>query len=276
VEQGRAAATWRAHWPEYLIEATCLGLFMVAAGLVTTALEYPGSWLHRALPYPLLRRALIGVAMGLTAVALIYSPMGRRSGAHMNPAVTLGFLSLGRMARADAFAYIVAQCIGGVAGVWLLQRSLGAAFTQPPVNWVATLPGPGGPLVAFAAETALAALLMTVVLRVSSHARAAALTGVCAGALVACFITFEAPLSGMSLNPARSLASAGPAGLWQSLWIYVLAPPLGMLAAAQWHRRRGSTLPCAKLRHSPEDDCIHCGQRGTRRPQKERPWEPLT
>ena len=77
------------HLPEYLIEAFCLGVFMVAAGLVTTLMEYPGSRLHAALANADARRALIGLAMGLTAVALIYSPWGKRSGAHMNPAVTL-------------------------------------------------------------------------------------------------------------------------------------------------------------------------------------------
>jgi len=90
------------HWPEYLIEAAGLGVFMVSAGVFVMLFEQPGSPLHRAIASPDLRRVLIGVAMGLTAVAIIYSPWGRQSGAHLNPAVTLTFLRLGKVAPVDA------------------------------------------------------------------------------------------------------------------------------------------------------------------------------
>src|SRR6516162_4081972 len=79
----------RTHWPEYLMEAAGLGLFMVSAGLFGTLLEYPQSPVHRAIADPFLRRTLMGVAMGLTAVGIIYSPWGKQSGAHINPATTL-------------------------------------------------------------------------------------------------------------------------------------------------------------------------------------------
>src|SRR5580704_16381166 len=93
----------RQHWPEYLMEAAELGIFMVSAGVFTVLLECPGSFAHQVIPDPNLRRALIGVAMGATATGLIYSPWGKRSGAHMNPAVTLTFLCLGKIPRVDAF-----------------------------------------------------------------------------------------------------------------------------------------------------------------------------
>src|SRR5713101_2658420 len=105
------------HWPEYFIEAWALGMFMVSAGVSTLLLESPASSLHTAIPDAFLRRLLIGAAMGLTAIALIYSPWGRRSGAHMNPAVTLSFLRLGKIAPSDAVFYIFAQFIGGTLGV---------------------------------------------------------------------------------------------------------------------------------------------------------------
>jgi aquaporin Z len=101
------------HWPEYLMEAAGLGIFMVSAGLFGTLLEYPQSPVHQAIADDGLRRMLMGVAMGLTAVAIIYSPWGQQSGAHLNPAVTLTFLRLGKIARADALFYITAQCLGG-------------------------------------------------------------------------------------------------------------------------------------------------------------------
>ena len=90
------------HWREYLIEAAGLGLFMVSAAAMTTLLEHPASPVRLALPDPILRRILMGLAMGLTAASLIYSPWGRRSGAHFNPAVTLTVLRLGKVSRRDA------------------------------------------------------------------------------------------------------------------------------------------------------------------------------
>ena len=247
------------HLPEYLIEAFCLGVFMVSAGLVTTAMEYPGSRLHTALTNDDARRVLTGLAMGLTAIALIYSPWGKRSGAHMNPAVTLGFLRLGKIARLDAIAYIAMQFAGGLVGVLLVRRLAGAAFTAPPVNWVATVPGSHGLPLAFAAEVVISALMMWMVLNVSGSARFARYTGVCAGVLVAAYIGIEGPVSGMSMNPARSFASAAPAGMWHALWIYFAAPLAGMLAAAELQLRLARRRPCAKLVHTPEQRCIHCG-----------------
>src|SRR5271156_3303458 len=101
-----AARALREHWPEYLIEGWALGMFMISASLFTIWFEQPDMPLRHAIASPDLRRALIGVAMGGTAIALIYSPWGKRSGAHMNPAVTLTFLRLGKIARLDATFYI--------------------------------------------------------------------------------------------------------------------------------------------------------------------------
>ena len=134
----------RRHWPEYLMEAWGLGTFMVSAGLFATLLWYPGSPLAQALPDGMARRALMGLAMGLTAIGIIYSPWGQRSGAHINPAVTLTFWRLGKVATWDAIFYIAAQFIGGLLGVLAVLALLGLAFADPPVSYVATLPGPDG------------------------------------------------------------------------------------------------------------------------------------
>ena len=247
-----------AHWPEYLIEAAGLGIFMLAACAFGTLLGHPASPVVQALPAPLPRRALMGVVMGLTATALIYSPWGRRSGAHFNPATTLTFWRLGKVATADAVLYVVAQVLGGIAGVAVAAAVLGSPLAAPDVRYVATLPGPAGPAGAFLAELAITFVLMSVVLRASNTASLARLTGLVAGALVATYITVEAPLSGMSMNPARSLASALPAGTWPTLWIYFVAPPLGMLLAAErFVRRRGlAAVFCAKLHHDSSQRCI--------------------
>jgi aquaporin Z len=195
--------------------------------------------------------------MGVTAIALIYSPWGKRSGAHMNPAVTLTFWRLGRMKGADALFYAAAQFAGGMLGVLLVHRVFGERFAAPPVAFVATQPS-HGPALAFVAELVISCGLMATVLAFTSRARLAPFTGLAAGALVALYIALEAPFSGMSMNPARSFASAAPAGLWDALWIYFVAPPLGMLGAAALHARFGAQPACAKLQHARGVRCIHC------------------
>ena len=245
------------NWPEYAIEAALLGAFMVSACATTALFEHPVSPVHAAIPDPFVRRALIGTAMGLTAIGLIYSPWGQRSGAHFNPSVTLTFLRLGKIETRDAVAYVAAQCVGGILGVLAAYRALGMLVAHPAVRFAATVPGAGGAGVAFAAEFAISFVLMSVILLIS-NSRLAKFTGLACGAIVASYITFEAPYSGMSMNPARSLASALVAGQWTSFWFYVCAPPLAMLAAAELHVRvRGvDRVLCAKLNHDGPRRCI--------------------
>jgi len=255
----KAIAALGAHWPEYLCEALGLGLFMVSAGMFGTLLFGTASPLAGS--SPLVVRFWMGLAMGATAIALIYSPLGRRSGAHLNPATTLTFFRLGKIEAADAFWYAVAQCLGGVGGVLVVRGLLGARFTMTPVQSVVTVPGAGGPWMALLAEAAISFILMMVVLHVSNSRRFAALTGLCAGTLVALYITFEAPLSGMSMNPARTLASALPSGTWTAFWVYLTAPVLGMLAAAEvYAHTHAQGAICAKLCHDDRHRCIfRCG-----------------
>jgi aquaporin Z len=228
-----ASQTLLKGWPKYLIEAWALGVFMLSASVVTTELEAPGSPLQGAIGNARLRLALIGLAMGATAVALIYSPWGRRSGAHMNPSVTLAFLSLGRISVVDAACYMFAQFAGGLLGVLASWRLLGSAFAEPPVLYIATVPGSAGTGVAFLAEAVISLVLMLAILEVSNDRRWSQYTGLVAGCLIAIYVTFESPLSGMSMNPARTLASALPGEIWSGLWIYFAAPCLGMWAAAR-------------------------------------------
>jgi aquaporin Z len=252
---------WRRHWPEYAMEALGLGLFMLSATGCAIVLFHPVSPVLTALPSETGRRAVMGLAMGLTAIALVYSPWGRRSGAHLNPAVTLTFFRLGKVAGPDAVCYALAQAAGGLAGMLLGVLVFGAVVAHPAVNYVVTVPGPRGIAAAFAGEVAISLGLMTVVLVASNTARLAPYTGCLAGLTVATWITVEAPLSGMSMNPARTLASAAPAGVWTAFWIYVTAPALGMLAAAELYvRLLGRRARCAKLHHDGRRRCIfRCG-----------------
>jgi len=245
------------HWPEYAIEAACLGLFMISACVFVTLLEHPLSPLHAAVADPTLRRVLVGVAMGLTAIGLIYSPWGQQSGAHMNPSLTLTYLRLGKIAPADAFAYVLAQFTGGFAGVLVARVALGHAVADAAVNYAATVPGRWGTGLAFLGELIISFGMMAMVL-VVSNSRLARLTGLFAGVLVATYISVEAPLSGMSMNPARTLGSAAHAAQWTALWVYFTAPPLGMLAAAEVYLRLPGAREvwCAKLHHDNDKRCI--------------------
>ena len=239
------------------MEVAGLGAFMISAATMTVVLEHPSSPFRALIADAMLRRVLMGTAMGLTAAALVYSPWGRRSGAHLNPAVTLTFLRLGKIARRDAWWYACAQFGGGVLGIALAAIVLRPWISDPAVNYVATQPGHAGLLVAFAGEVGISCLLMAVVLAASNHPPLARWTGVFVACLIAAFITFEAPLSGMSMNPARTFGPDLVGHVWRGLWIYFIAPPLGMLAAAEVYLRvRGAaSIRCAKLHHD-KGPCI--------------------
>ena len=249
---------WKRHWPEYLLEAAELGLFMISACAFTVLLYHPASPVTQGIQNEGIRRLLLGVAMGATAVALIFSPFGKRSGAHFNPAVTLTFLRLGKIAPWDAAFYILFQFVGGIVGVLMATIFFRNLVAHPAVNYAVTVPGSEGQTAAFVAELTIAFILMTVILTISNTKRLGRWTGLFAGALVAIYIRLEAPISGMSMNPARTFGSAFGAHVWTSLWIYFTAPLLGMLLAAEVYKRvkGGQAVACAKLHHYNNRRCI--------------------
>ncbi|RIV24014.1 aquaporin family protein [Fibrisoma montanum] len=232
------APTLRKKWPVYLIEAWALGTFMLMASFVVILIEHPAFPVRGAVPSPLLRRALIGFAMGLTAISLIYSRWGKLSGAHLNPAVTIAQWRLNRIALPDALAYIVAQFVGGVLAIALLHHLIPYFMTHPTVNHVATVPGETGVWIALAFEFGMSFLMLSMVLALSNSRRLAPYTGYFVGVLVAVYITVEAPYSGMSINPARTVSSAMSAGVWTALWIYFVGPIAGMSLAGWLYRRQ--------------------------------------
>ncbi len=246
------------HWPEYLMESAELGIFMISACVFTALLEHPASPALRLIPDAFVRNTLIGLAMALTAVSIIYSGWGKQSGAHMNPAVTLTFFRLGKMEPWDAFFYVVAQFVGGVSGVTIASLLLGMVVSHPTVNYAVTRPGPLGVKVAFFAEVVISFVLLLTVLTVSNSKNWARYTGLFGGALIAIYITFEAPLSGMSMNPARTLGSALIAKSFDAVWLYFVAPPIGMLLAAELFVRLRSirAVHCAKYHHNNNKRCI--------------------
>ena len=249
------------------MEGAQIGVLMIAAAGFSVLVQHGSSPIHRAIDSALLRRGVIAFGLGATVVALIYSPMGRRSGAHFNPAVTLTFFRLGKVDRWDALFYVAFQVLGALVGIAVAVVALGGWLKDPAVNYAVTTPGPDGGGVAFACELGLSFGFMTALLVTMNTPRIARLTGAVAGTLIAVFIVAEAPLSGMSMNPARTLGSAVPAGDWAAFWVYLTAPPLGMLLAAEVYVR-STRLPhpdSAKLMHDDRWRCIfHCERHGGR------------
>jgi aquaporin Z len=240
------------------MEGAELGIFMISACVFTALLEYPASPVHRLIPNAFVRNALIGLAMALTAVSIIYSGWGKQSGAHMNPAMTLTFFRLGKMEPWDAFFYVTAQFAGGVAGVAIASLFIGMVLADRSVHYAVTKPGALGVKVAFVAEVLISFILLLTVLTVSNSRKLTRYTGLFAGSLIATYITFESPLSGMSMNPARTFGSAFAARSFDSLWLYFVAPPIGMLLAAELYISLSSlkAIHCAKYHHSNNKRCI--------------------
>jgi aquaporin Z len=262
--ESRAGLILPSHWPEYGIEAALLGTFMVSACLFSTLLFHPDWPIAKLIPDPFQRRVIMGVAMGATAVTLNYSAWGKRSGAHYNPAVTLAFARLGKIGHGDVMGYVSAQFVGAVGGVFLAGLVVQEMLAHSDVHYAVTRPGAQGVLAAFLAEAVISGILMTVVLATSNRARLAPYTGLFAGVLVTTFIAIEAPLSGMSMNPARTVGSGFWAHDWTAVWIYFTAPPLGMLLAAELYLRRHGPagIFCAKLHHRNAQRCIFCEFQG--------------
>jgi len=242
------------------MEAGEAGFYLFFACALATLLWHPGSPLHEYLRNDAVRRMLMGAGMGATIILIVHSPWGKQSGAHFNPAVTLTFYRLGKVAPWDAVYYCAAQLPGAVAGVALATLVLRGAPAHQAVRYSATLPGIHGITAAFLAEVAVSFLLMTAILVASNHRILAPYTRYLAAFVIASGIAFESPLSGMSANPARTFGPAFCGGYWHTLWIYFTAPALGMLVAAEaFLRARNGRVPfCAKLDHQNDKRCIFC------------------
>jgi len=169
----------------------------------------------------------VGVALvfGLVVMAMI-STFGDVSGAHLNPAVSIAFCAAKRLPVRDLAPYIAAQC----AGAFAASLTLRALFPDS-ATLGATLPA-GAVGQSFILEAILTAILMLVILAVSSGSKEKGITaGIAIGATVALEAMFAGPISGASMNPARSLAPAVVSGQTEDLWVYIAAPVLGALAA---------------------------------------------
>jgi aquaporin Z len=238
-------ASLKKNWIHYFQEGLGLAIFMISACFFGAALEGEHGFLHHAIENRFIRMLIMGIMMGLTALFIFCSPLTAPSGSHINPAVTLVFLRLGKICRWDAFFYIIFQFIGGTAAVFLMSRMLGKPLTDKPVYYVTTIPGKYGMVWAAASEFITAFIMITMVLFTGENKILKKYTRIFAGFLVSLYVIFGGPVSGFGMNPARTFSSAFPAHIYTGFWIYMIVPVAGMLGAAEIFRiyqRRKSNI----------------------------------
>jgi aquaporin Z len=250
-------AALKRHWFLYVYEGAELAIFMLSACFVDTLLYATSSPVPALIPSLALRGLIMGASMGITAILIIHSPIGKASGAHFNPSITLTYLRLGKIAPWDAVFYIAGQFFGSIAGVGISALILGSRLALPPVEYAITIPGKYGTAAAFFAEFFMATLLMSVVLWTSNRRAYARYTSYFVGTLITFYVLFFGPVSGFSINPARTVGSAVFAHIWTAIWLYFTAPILGMLTAAQGYIAiyGSEKVVCAKLHHAPSYLC---------------------
>jgi aquaporin Z len=203
----------------------------------------------------------VGIALtfGLIVLAMIYA-VGDVSGAHLNPAVTLGFCAARRFAGRQVVPYILSQCVGAVLASLVLRLMFPVHATLG-----ATLPA-GAPVQSFVLETILTFILMFVILSVSSGPKEKGImAGIAVGAVIALEALFAGPISGASMNPARSLAPALVAWRLESLWVYLTAPVLGAVlgvaACRCVHEKGCCAMPQEPARLIPGPEGTHLRRR---------------
>lgn len=228
----------------YLMEAVGLMGFVVFAALLTIYLEHPDMPVMNGAfkDSPLLRRIPLGIIMGIY-ILIITLLFGKKSGAHINPAVTWSYFRLKKISFWDAIFYMVAQFLGAIIGALLLRHFIPNLFGHPVIDFSVTKPKPPfQTIIAFTAEFVISFTMMLLVLFASSSKRFEKYVALISGILIALFLIFEIPLSGMSLNPARSFAGAFAANEWKHIWVYFVAPPLAMLLATEIFKRRSEKM----------------------------------
>jgi aquaporin Z len=226
---GRPAPYNRLHPRLYLAEAAGTALLLFFGLSMVIAFFGHGSALARLLPSAPWRRALAGGCFGTVGALIAISPLGRISGAHLNPAISVAFWLESKLAWRDAIGYILAQLLGALPGAWAL-RVWGPMGQS--VQYGATRVGPGVPIwLGLAGEVLATLALVLTIFMTASHPRTRRFTPWSIPPLFAWLVWWEGPWSGASTNPARSIGPALISGQWSQFWIYVLGPLLGAALA---------------------------------------------
>ena len=239
--------------PWLILRAELLGTaVLVLVGLSLVILMFgEGSPIPSVLPSEGLRSVITGFLFGATGGLIALSPIGARSGAHINPIVTLAFRLMGKLDRRTALGYVVAQFAGAILGsVPLL--AWGAMGRS--VSFGATVPGEGYSAGAVLLGEAITTFAMVTLLCVFlGFRRTRPFTPAIFPILYAVMVYAEAPISGTSTNPARSLGPAVISGHWDGWWIYWVGPVIGSVAACLACSALAKRITVAKLYHFDRD-----------------------
>ncbi len=241
-------------WRPLAAEFAGTALLLLVGLSVVIADFGQGSPIPALLPDAGTRRLVTGFLFGTTGALIALSPLGKASGAHLNPVVTLAFWLMGRMKLRHAAAYLACQFAGAAAGCVPL---LAWGATGRSVSFGATLPGAGyGHAGALLGEIATTFALIMGLFLFLRHERIRRFTPALFPPLYAIMVWLEAPVSGTSTNPARSFGPAVVSGAWDGWWIYWLGPLAGMLAAVAVYKRAGlekRMIAVAKIYHFGHD-----------------------
>ncbi len=241
-------------WTLYLSEFVGTAL-LLAVGLSFVILDFgSGSPVVSLIPDAGLRRLITGFLFGSTGALIAISPVGKESGAHINPVVTVAFWLMGKLRVRHAAGYVLAQLGGAVVGALPL-LAWGAMGRS--VNFGATEPGSAyGPGLAVLGEVATTFALVLGLFLFVRHPKIRPFTPLLFPFLYAFMVWLEAPISGTSTNPARSLGPAVVSGAWSWWWVYWIGPGIGMLIAVAFYKRswlRHLEIEVAKLYHFEHD-----------------------
>lgn len=248
---GPRAASGGLHLAEWAAELVGT-MILVFGGLSAVVLDFHrGTPVARLIPSVSGRLLLTGTLFAATGSLVVVSPLGRRSGGHLNPAVTLAFWLTDHVHPHDLAGYCGAQLAGGLAGTALLRVTWGARAAQ--LHDGITLPAPriGGAEAVVIEAVMTAALVLTIFACVASP-RTARWTPAAIWILVTLEVWRGAPFTGTSLNPARSLGPAVVSGDFHSFWVYVIGPLGGAAVAAVVWRVAPWRILTAKLFHDPD------------------------
>jgi aquaporin Z len=242
--------------PWTLFAAEFIGTaLLIGVGMSFVILDFGGgSPIPRLIPDPGLRRAITGFLFGCTGALIAVSPLGKESGAHINPVVTLAFWVRGRIGASHALGYMAAQLAGGIVGALplLLWSSIGSS-----IDFGATFPGTGyGDWTAVFGEMATTFGLIILLFSFLGHSKLRRFTPLLFPVLYAFMVWLEAPVSGTSTNPARSLGPEVVSGNWTAWWVYWIGPVAGALIGVTVHRfsmLNRLEIKVAKLYHFEHD-----------------------
>lgn len=240
----------------WLSEFAGTGILVFVSVVVTRWVFGPRSPLAAAVPGRAARLAIVAGITGLLLVLLLVSPIGRSSGGHFNPAVSVVFWLMKALPGRDLIAYVVAQLAGSVIGVLLGRVVLGSVVTDRGVDYGTIHPPPGwSTLAIFGAEAVLLVGLMAIVMAVLSRPTLARWTPLVVCAVVGLLIVIGGQISGASFNPARQFGPMLFAHEWRYLWPYLLGPLAGAVVLALAVRLLGLGRPlwCGLCDQPPRD-----------------------